>query len=308
MRIKYSILWVDDEIEFYKDSELDKELEKYLLDLSFIPSIDMFENVEDAEAVLERKKYDLIFSDYNINENRTGKDFIENLRTNSVNCEVLFYSAMQDLPKNGFDRVTFFRLDSSSAFQKLLEKMKKVINLTVDKLNDLTNLRGLVISEVCDLDDLMDEILILFCKTNHDKGNDIVNYLVRRKENEVKDSLVNENKCDKKCFFSSKRIDVQEQIRSFDSAYKARGINKIISIIDYKPIHKNFYEDYLDEIINPRNDLAHCVSFLENGRDVLKTRKGPHSFGIDEIKIIRSNIIKYFDYFSLLQEKLNKEE
>ena len=305
MRIKYNILWVDDEIEFYKDMELDKKIEKYLLGLSFIPSIDMFENVEEAEGMLNRKKYDLIFSDYNINENKTGKDFIADLRANSVNCEVLFYSAMQDLPKNGFNRVSFFRLESSSAFEKLLEKMKMVIDLTVEKLNDLTNLRGLVISEASDLDDLMDEILIQFCKKN-DEGKHIVDYLMNIKESEVKDSLVGSNKCDKACFLTIKKTDVSEQIKRFDSAYKARGINKIIGIISYKPIRQNFFEDYREEIINPRNELAHCVSVVEDGKDVLKTRNGPHSFGIEEIKTIRVNIIKYSNYFSQLHDEVFK--
>ena len=307
MRIKYSILWVDDSIDSFRDMELDKELERYLSDISFIPSIDMFDNIEDAEKKIREKRYDLIFSDFNINEDKNGEEFIENLRAKNVNCEVLFYSAMQDLPQNTIDRVSYFRLKTSSAYDELIAKMKALIDLTVEKLNDIVNLRGLVISEASELDDEMDEILTYYCAKYPEKGKEIIQDLQNKKEQELKRALSSDGtRCDKSCHLSVKDLAANDQIKSFDSSLKARGINKIIGIIGYTSIRNNFYEDYLNEIINNRNDLAHCVSVVENGKDVLKTRKGSHSFGIDEIKTIRANIIKFSNYFNLLRDKISK--
>ena len=307
MRIKYSILWVDDEIDFIKDMEFDRELESYVSGLSFLPSIDIFENVEEAERKLENKKYDLIFSDYNINENKTGKDFIENLRAKNVNCEVLFYSAMQDLPKGGLDRVTYFRLESSSAYEKLIEKMKRVIDLTIEKLNDLANLRGLVISEVCELDDTMDEILKINDLANPDSN--VINDLVDKREEGIKNQLQDVTNCRKECQLKNKNCkNTDEILKSFDSALKARGVNQLINLIQYHPTRQNFYEDYLDEIINKRNNLAHCVSTIENDKEILKTRKGDVSFTSEDMRTIRHDIIKYLELFGLLLKKLKNED
>ena len=50
-------------------------------------------------------------------------------------------------------------LSECNTYEELKNKMKTVIDLTVDKLNDLTNLRGLVMAEVSELDMIMKEII-----------------------------------------------------------------------------------------------------------------------------------------------------
>lgn len=63
--MKYNILWVDDRKDEFMELDYHTTLYKYVNDLFFEPSLDFFESVEDAKNVINSKKYDVIFSDYN---------------------------------------------------------------------------------------------------------------------------------------------------------------------------------------------------------------------------------------------------
>ena len=99
--------------------------------------------------------------------------------------------------------------------------------------------------------------------------------------------------------------------RSFDSSYKARTINLIISDIDFKysPAKDNFYEDYFNDVITHRNILAHCCAIIkENGTEILKTQdEEEKEYTSNDIKEIRKNIKKYREIFNQLGEEINKQ-
>lgn len=54
------------------------------------------------------------------------------------------------------------------------------------------------------------------------------------------------------------------------------------------------------EIINVRNNLAHCESQIVDGTEILKTRNGDVSFDNNKFRKIRENIRKYNQLFSIL--------
>lgn len=70
----------------------------------------------------------------------------------------MFYSALEEVPKLNIDRITFFNIPKPNGNPKLLEKMKSMIDLTIEKLSDLQIIRGIVMSEVSELDILMEKI------------------------------------------------------------------------------------------------------------------------------------------------------
>lgn len=59
----------------------------------------------------------------------------------------------------------------------------------------------------------------------------------------------------------------------------------------------SFVDNYLQDIIYVRNNLAHCSSVIENGKEILKTRSGDLFFDTDMIIDIRKrkfeNIMNY---------------
>ena len=322
MSLQYNILWVDDRKDEYQTLEIDKELENYLNDLFFEPHIYMYENVEEAEKNLSQIKYDVIFSDYNIGENKNGKDFIIDIRKLNVKAEILFYSAQEKPPATEMDRISFLQLQSNTAYEELKDKMKSVIALTVEKLNDLTNLRGLVMAEVSELDTMMEEIIKKYYLGKETNSKEWLNFqkrIIAGVEKNTKKKILpkvsktdkNEEKehCVKDCFHIWSKAESIEDIISefeFDSSKKAHTIHIIAEeIFDYKIFTCSEYET---EIIQVRNNLAHSKSVIKDGVEVLVTKKkGDIDFNQDSFIKIRRDIKKYLEIFEKIEEKIREK-
>lgn len=303
MGLKYNILWVDDHKDEYVEVSINNRVLEYAKSLFLDANLDFYDEVDDAENALSSKKYDLIFSDYNIGA-KNGDTFIKEIREKSVNVEVLFYSAQDDLPLLGLDRISFLKLIPNTAYTQLEDKMKSMIDLTLEKLNDLTNLRGLVMAEVSELDAKMEFVIQRYyvdCKSNK-KRNSFNEHIVADSESSLKKSLQKDG-CNKECIHIWRNKKMDEIIPRLDSSQKARTIKLIMGELNfnYDSRKANFYEDYLEDVINVRNNLAHCVSEISDGKEILKTRNNPCVvFSQQEITDIRKNLQKYSDVFENL--------
>ena len=312
MSLTYKVLWVDDNKDEFKKEE--KELKKYIGDMFFSPKIDFCEDLTAAKHFIETERYDVIFSDYNIDEER-GDDFISFIRDKSVNTEVLFYSGQNELPEGRLDRVTFFFETGSHREERLLKKMKELISLTVAKLNDLTQLRGLVMSEVSELDIRMENLITLyFVIENEEEAKSRKKYfedkIIKNVEDSTKQKLERVDCAKKSCKHKWRTKTIPKIISSieFESSKKALTVDLIMEKLSYSFPQENFYDTYLNEIINNRNDLAHSYSDKEDGHEILVTKKhGNRKFNENDISDIRKNIQKFTAVFNDL-EKLIEEK
>lgn len=86
---------------------------------------------------------------------------IESIRNNELYTEVVFYSQFSDYRLNiaGQLEGVFY-----SERKDLLEKTKKIINLTIKKNQDISNIRGLFIAEAIDISGQLEEIIIRILK------------------------------------------------------------------------------------------------------------------------------------------------
>ena len=202
MRIKYKILWVDDRKETFEKAGYDKRIQDYVRGLFLEPQLVLCESVEEAKGVLQTTTFDVIFSDYNISDSDSeeqGNDFIEYVRGQNVNTEILFYSAMEELPPMHVNRISFFSFaGQKGAYQELLAQMELLINLTVEKLNDITALRGLVMAEVSELDVLMEQILLQYF-TTPERMKIFHDHITANRESSLHKILKPGDKCDKQC-------------------------------------------------------------------------------------------------------------
>lgn len=309
MGLKYNILWVDDRKEEYEELGIDNDIREYVKSIFFDPCLDFCESVDDAINKISEKKFDVIFSDYNIDE-KNGEDFIKNIRSKSVNTEILFYSAQKglDLPKSGLNRITFLKLNSDTSYEQLKTSMISIIDLTVEKLNDLSNLRGLVMSEVSELDEKMENIVAKYYIEfeSEEKRLSFNDHIVKNSEESLKKRLKKDG-CNKDCVHSWRNESFDSIIPRMDSSQKARTIKLIIDEVnfEYSPRKNNFYEDFLEDVVNVRNDLAHCVSEEKNGKEILKTKKDPYvEFDREKITGIRKNLQKYSGIFNDITKSL----
>ena len=310
MKLHYKILWIDDQIEDYIDMGIKGEFESYIELLGFIPTVECFENGTVAEQSINTKKYDLILSDYNIEgANEQGDVLIQKIRDGGVFTEVLFYSAQPDfdtIAKNLYrDRVSFFSLIGDESFKGFKEKVFKLVDHTVSKLQELNSIRGLVMSETSELDNTVEEILFSFLSKGSEGSAILKAYICDIVLDSSKSNL---KKAEKFC-----EQDIFDIVKSrlFDADKKSRAVNKLIEIIGTKEEQfQKFYERYKVDVLDTRNDLAHAKSDTIDGIDYLIiTRKGeeePVKFNQERCIQIRQNLRKHSSLLKEIRELILK--
>lgn len=310
MKLHYKILWIDDQIEDYIEMGINNEFESYIEMLGFIPTVECFENGTVAEQSINTNKYDLILSDYNIEgANEQGDVLIQKIRDGGVFTEVLFYSAQPDfdtIAKNLYrDRLSFFSLIGDESFRGFKEKVFKLVDHTVSKLQELNSIRGLVMSETSELDNTVEEILFSFLLKGSKDSEILKAYICDIVLDSSKSNL---NKAEKFC--EQNIFDIVKS-RLFDADKKSRAINKLIEIIGTKEEQfQKFYERYKVDVLDTRNDLAHAKSDTIDGIDYLIiTRKGeeePIKFNQEKCIQIRQNLRKHSSLLKEIRELILK--
>lgn len=159
MKIKYNILWVENERDWL-DSIVD-DIKDFVEDLGFQFS---YEVASGKSEISDYNKYDLILMDLNLASEPTGDEIIREIRAMDIYTDVVFYSAsgIAAIRAKGREKELEGVYYSGRNKELFLGKVQGVIMTTIRKTQDLTNLRGLVMAEVSELDVMMGEILSIF--------------------------------------------------------------------------------------------------------------------------------------------------
>lgn len=297
--LKYRILWVDDNIETFIELAIDKGFEEFLENLGFIPEIIKFETEDKVlEHLKSDRKFDLILSDFNLADDGRGDSLIGKIREGQIFTEVLFYSGQANFietAKNLYqDRVSFFSLESDEGFRGFKSKVNLLINLTISKLQELNNIRGLVMSETSILDVMIEEILIEVMTEGKEHAEALKTYMIDKvkENNEQRTSMF-----DKIEDLSNAEL-VKHRIL-IDANKKSRVLNEFLKksgLANEEPF-KKFHENYEKDVLSIRNDLAHAKSNTIDGIEYLiisrKDGEQPIKLGYEECTAIRGNLRKY---------------
>ncbi len=294
MNLKYRILWIENEEDWVESIE--DQIQEYLEDLGFVYERKL---IAKEEQDISYNDYDLILMDLNLADQPNGAELISKIRDLGVYTDVVFYSAsgIDELRAKGREKelegVFYSGRTPDTAF---VNRVKAVIDATLKKVQDLNNLRGLVMAEVSELDAVMDRIIPSYFSTA-EKMELFHKHITANRETTLQKSL----NCTNKCQLTWRGKDIQEIVSLLDSSQKARAIKIIIE--QSRPdlySESNFYEEYNATIITPRNELAHCKSELHDGQEILLTRKGDKCFNEAFFKEIRKYILKYSSIFNEL--------
>ena len=292
MKIDYKILWIDDNISTFKEDGYIKEIEEHLINFGFEPKIILTSNRKDFINYLD-DSHDLILTDFHLGSNIDGKDIINEIRNRDIFTEILFYTARGKLDDtNKIDRITFYQT-SSNHYKEVVEKIKQLINLSLKKFNDVVIMRGMIMNEVSNLDEIKLDIINDFIK-NADENN-IIN---------IKDTILEQAEK----HFNNKIEDIKKwQVNAngfnnlikdnfvFSSNYKIQTISYILKLLEIE----DFTDNYKKDIIETRNKFAHAKLIEdknENGeliRKYFKDRYDGLNFDDELCKKIRINITKY---------------
>ena len=284
------------------------ELETYIESLAFIPTVECFENGNLAEESIKSIKYDLILSDYNIEgTNEQGDVLIQKIRDGGIFTEVLFYSAQPDfdsIAKNLYrDRVSFYSLIGDEGFKGFKEKTVKLIDHTVSKLQELNNIRGLVMAETSELDNIVEEMLFSFLSKTNEKSKTLKEYIV--------EIIISSSQGNLKQAQKLNDLDTYGLVKSriFDADKKSRSINKLLELLELKEsVFVEFYKNYKTDVLDTRNDLAHAKSDVIDGVEYLiiskKGEEHPIKFNQEHCILIRKNLRNQTDILKRIKEIL----
>lgn len=319
MKLKYKILWIEDEVKSILREE--KQIKKYLEDdYGFecndndviIKDFDEFENefVEDNQGIKSVKnninEFDLLLVDLNLGEDgQTGDILINLIRESKVYSEILFYSSNYEELRSKLDQHFIDGVFTSNR-DELEDKIKRLINVTIKKVQDVNNLRGLIMAEVAELDIMKEEIIYKASLKIQDK--ELEKYTLKKIQESGKSNQSNATK---------KLADISnitftslfEKIGFVDSNKKAMTLGEALDRLKItEPASKEtFTQPYIDNILYKRNMFAHVKE--DDGND----GEGNPCKVIKDIPFteancvaIRKEIKKYKELLRDIEQKLDE--
>lgn len=151
--MKYEMLWIDDSPAWV--DPMKESIAEYLDELGLNLEVALFPDWRGATTYLDGHDPDPIAVDYNLSELK-GDEVVEHIRDKNKFTEILFYTAEEDYtnvlraqdgvyrtPRAGFD-----------------DKVRKLIGLTLKRVQLPAIMRGLVIAETTDLEATIEDVLV----------------------------------------------------------------------------------------------------------------------------------------------------
>ena len=333
MKIRYRILWFEDEEEYFEE-DLQPEIKAFVESKGFIYECTHRKTGTDLDALLDAAVYDLIVSDLNLGTDETGERLIDYIRDDKhVLTEVLLYSAneaaLQQIVANKgwIERASF-----SIGLGNLPAKLKSIIQFSIRKVEDVNNLRGLVIAESIDLEKKIENALCVFFEAAEERVNLATKDEIR---NSIYAKKVEKHNRDTEYIEQIKLKDIKElldqDVLTSSNTYEAvqgilknqlKKVNVRVNGGGITPEEKASLTErqaqleklkaelinFKKEIIDIRNILAHVEEKIgEDGEPYLQSLiKGMEPVKFDEAKYveIRQNLKKHAANLDLITEHI----
>lgn len=297
MNLNYSILWYDDQPDSFYSIDLEPITEE-IASWGFVPRIQPVFKAEDFTKQAPFKNYDLIVVDFLLEGSTYGDEFIANVRNQDVFTEIIFYSAnpasdlWQAIHQRELEGV--FVTNKNSITQKII----RVARQSVRKVLDLENMRGIVMSEVGDLDALLANIF-----------NRAMQEITPTQQQSVFDRFHENTSAQNKEFQTAlsafkNEPSIEGLLNLCDSDKRWQNFNRVKKHHALLKAH-TFTRDYIKEILWPRNCLAHGIPVRKPDGNLL-FRFGGKDYHFDDnvSRDLRKNILEYKSAFSEIADML----
>ena len=289
MKIKFYLLWFEDQQDW-----IDSKIE----DVKDIIEENGFEWVKPTICKKESdfsgnyNDFDIILIDFRLvsgkKSGKTGGDIINKIRTTDCFTNIIFYS--QEGEPVLRKEIANKELDGVYCVNRpdFLDRFEKIFLTNIKKIEDVNNLRGLVIAETADLESMKEEIIKLYDNASCPKKITITKNILK----EMVDSANSH-----KTFLDSKDegTPFKDLLDKFDLSKKSIIVHRINN--RNTPIAKFVHSKFNEEIIVKRNLLAHVKEKKNASGEVYlesKKLKGQKlTFSQDEAKKIRKDISRY---------------
>lgn len=300
MNLNYSVLWFDDQQDFVESLDLDK-LRNEIDSWGFKSEIDFAYTEEDFNKHDPFDRYDLIVVDYSLEGMDSGDSFIQKIRDHDIYTEIIFYSANRT--SELWSAISEKKLEGIFVSPKanIIEKALKVAKQSVRKVLDLENMRGIVMSEVGDLDILLEEIFSsAFSALTISQQNDVYKKFYNGIKKQVDNHGANLDN------FKAKPT-LEELNKLCDSDKRWQNISRGKRYCQHLNAAHNL-GNYAEDILWPRNCLAHGVpSKLEEGGYEFRFRGRSYRFDAEIGTELRQRILSYKKALSKIRDELTSK-
>jgi CheY-like chemotaxis protein len=175
MKLDYNILWVDDRIKERPFQKILRQTKEFLLDQYFNCNIVEAEDYNEfVEIFSTKKEFDIIITDYSLNDGTFGTQVIDFIRDSQHNfTEIFFYSAKDNVKEAKLfnnNRITFYQLTGGD-YKELENEILEVINQTIKKFQHIVTMRGMIMHETSSLDLIMDQLVTSYINNQKNRDN-----------------------------------------------------------------------------------------------------------------------------------------
>lgn len=293
MKLKYRILWFDDNENFFDSLDLDS-LKMSIASWGFVPDFSFVTTSQEFYLKAPYSEYDLLLVDYHLEGIGEGQDFIRSVREHEVFTEVIFYSSnsTEDLWKEIRDH----KLEGIFVANRLnvIERILSVGHQSLRKVLDVDNMRGIVMAEVGDLDLAIGRVLLAgIAQLNDDQRSTLFDkfYISCKEFNEKGANALEDFKLNPSAGSLVALCDSNKLWQNFNRVRRDVGALSIVK-----------FGDYVNEVLSPRNHLAHgAASPLPCGSMMFTHRNKQYIFSETIGVALRHKIIEYKGGFSAIE-------
>jgi len=153
--MKYRIIWIDDSPRWV--NSVRDELIEIFKSNQFAPEIEEFERTDPANEAINNNFVDLVIVDCNLPDGMSGNEFIQKLRRNRCFAHIVFYS-------NDEKNLTLLMEDKHFLHithrDSISDTLRAVSEQAYRKYRNPYFMRGLLLSEFIDLENLMEDLIV----------------------------------------------------------------------------------------------------------------------------------------------------
>lgn len=230
MKQTFTIIWVEDKPRAMK-SQIE-EIKGYLQEKNFEPSIVIDENGKGLQDYLKKKQpIEIIVTDQNLTDQIDGLSILKLLKQKKVLTDVLFYTTKQGLTPDDVYNQHYGFVEFVKGKGAIVEPLKRLIDKSLRRYEDIIFLRGIVISMIIDLELKVNEFFVNYFKIPKESQEHFHNFILENQYNSLGGKVV-----------------------TLENIMNGQGLTK-----EFKEILQD-----IRELANSRNLLAHCKTDPKN--------------------------------------------
>lgn len=236
----FTIIWVEDNPDAMTSQV--EAIKEYLLEKNFEPNIVLDENGKELKDYLKKKQsIDLIVTDQNLTDKIDGLKILKLLKQKKLLTDVLFYTTQQGLtPDNVYNQHYGF-VEFVKGKRAIVEPLKRLIDKSLRRYENIVFLRGIVISMIIDLELKVNEFFVKYFKIPKNNQDNFHNFILENRNNSL-----------------------GGKVSTLDSIVEKHGLKKELNKI----------LQTIRELGNNRNLLAHCKADPKNKNVLICMGKG----------------------------------